>query len=123
MQRLSHLAEQASHAVTEWCGSTAATLLSLFTVVAWTVGGLVYFGFGDTYQLVINTVTTLVTFVMVFLIQRTQNKDSLVLHTKLNELVRAIDKADNALIRLEQMPEDEVKRRHDSPVVPPPASM
>ena len=67
------------------------------------------FGFSDTWQLVINTGTTIVTFLMVFLIQRTQNKDALAIHLKLNELVAALQGASNTLVDVEALSEDELK--------------
>jgi low affinity Fe/Cu permease len=77
-------------------------------VVAWAAVGPL-FGFSDTWQLVINTGTTIVTFMMVFLIQRTQNKESLALHLKLNELVAALHGASNRLIDVEALDEDELR--------------
>ena len=72
------------------------------------------FGYSDTWQLVINTGTTIVTFLMVFLIQRSQNKDSLAIHLKLNELVAAMNGSSNRLIEVESLSEEELKvlRRH-----------
>ena len=70
------------------------------------------FGFSDTWQLVINTSTTIVTFLMVFLIQRTQNKDSLAIHLKLNELVAAMAGASNRLIDVEALSEKELETLH-----------
>ena len=75
-----------SEAVTHWTGSSGAFAAALGIIVVWGLLGPV-FGYSDTWQLVINTGTTVVTFLMVFLIQRTQNKDALALHLKLNELV------------------------------------
>jgi low affinity Fe/Cu permease len=70
------------------------------------------FGFSDTWQLVINTGTTVVTFLMVFLIQRSQNKDSQAIHLKLNELVAAVEGASNRLINVEDLTEEEVRTLH-----------
>jgi low affinity Fe/Cu permease len=70
------------------------------------------FGYSDTWQLVINTGTTVVTFLMVFLIQRSQNKDSLAIHLKLNELVSAIEGASNRLIDIEDLNEQELQVLH-----------
>jgi low affinity Fe/Cu permease len=99
--------------ITKWSGSTPAFLLALGVVVVWAIGGPV-FAFSDTWQLVINTGTTIVTFLMVFLIQRSQNKDSLAVQLKLNELVAAIEGASNRLISVEDLSEDELKvlRKH-----------
>ena len=70
------------------------------------------FEFSDTWQLVINTGTTIVTFLMVFLIQRTQNKDALAIHLKLNEIVAALEGASNRLIDVEDLNEDEIETLH-----------
>jgi low affinity Fe/Cu permease len=69
-----------------------------------------FFGFSDTWQLVINTGTTIVTFLMVFLIQNTQNKDAEAMHIKLDELIRALDNAQNALLNLEDLEEKDLDR-------------
>ena len=82
--------EALSEAVTRWTGSTSAFASALGIILVWGVLGPV-FGYSDTWQLVINTGTTVVTFLMVFLIQRTQNKDALAIHLKLNELVAALE--------------------------------
>ena len=81
-------------------------------VIVWAVLGPV-FHFSETWQLVINTGTTIVTFLMVFLIQRTQNKDSLALHLKLNEIVACLEGASNRLINVEDLSEAEVRELHD----------
>src|SRR5262245_35170812 len=81
--------ERLSHAVTVWTGSSWAFAIAAAVILAWLITGPL-FHFSDTWQLVINTGTTIVTFLMVFLIQRTQNKDSLAIQLKLNEIVAAI---------------------------------
>ena len=78
-------------------------------IVLWAATGPL-FHFSDTWQLVINTSTTIVTFLMVFLIQNTQNRDAQVMHLKLDELIRAIKEARNELIELEGMSEEELKK-------------
>src|SRR5919112_6507764 len=103
--------EEFSTAVTRWTGSSTAFGLAGGVIVVWAVLGPV-FGFSDTWQLVINTGTTIVTFLMVFLIQRTQNKDSLALHLKLNELVSALEGASNRLIDVEALSEKELTTLH-----------
>jgi low affinity Fe/Cu permease len=103
--------ERVSRAVTAWTGSSWAFGLAVMVIVVWLVTGPV-FGFSDTWQLVINTGTTIVTFLMVFLIQRTQNKDSLALQLKLNELVAAMTGASNRLIDVESLTETELERLH-----------
>jgi low affinity Fe/Cu permease len=90
--------------VAEAVGSPWAFLLALGIVIAWGVTGPL-FGFSDTWQLVINTGTTIVTFIMVFLIQSTQNRDAKAMHLKLDEVIRAIRTARNDLIDLEDLPE------------------
>jgi low affinity Fe/Cu permease len=93
---------------TRWTGSVAAFMLAAGLIVAWLVTGPL-FGFSDTWQLVINTTTTIVTFLMVFLIQQTQNKDGLAIQLKLNEVVAAMDGASNRLIAVERLTEQELR--------------
>jgi low affinity Fe/Cu permease len=103
--------ERFSAGVRRWTGSASAFALALAVVVVWLLSGPL-FGFSDTWQLVINTGTTIVTFLMVFLIQRTQNKDSMAIQLKLNELVAAMKGASNRLIDIEDLSEDELKALH-----------
>jgi low affinity Fe/Cu permease len=105
--------ERFATGVTQWTGSTSAFALAFGIIAVWVLTGPV-FGYSDTWQLVINTGTTIITFLMVFLIQRSQNKDSLALHLKLNELVAAMAGASNRLIEVESLSEEELKvlRRH-----------
>jgi low affinity Fe/Cu permease len=98
---------QLSRWATEWTGSSAAFGLAVLTILIWMISGPI-FGYCDTWQLVINTGTTIVTFLMVFLIQRAQNKDSRAIHLKLNELVAAIQGASNRLINIEGLTEEEI---------------
>jgi low affinity Fe/Cu permease len=100
--------ETFSGVVTRWTGSTSAFAAALAIVAVWALLGPV-FRFSNTWQLVINTGTTIVTFLMVFLIQRTQNKDSLAIHLKLNELVSAMQGASNRLVDVEEMSEQELR--------------
>ena len=100
--------EQLSEAVTQWTGSTSAFACALAVIVIWAVLGPL-FHFSDTWQLVVNTGTTIITFLMVFLIQRAQNKDSLALHLKLNEIVAALEGASNRLIDVEAISEQDLK--------------
>jgi len=100
--------EALSESVTRWAGSTSGFAFALGVVIVWTVLGPV-FHFSNTWQLVINTGTTIVTFLMVFLIQRSQNKDALAIHLKLNEIVAAIEGASNRLIDAEALSETDLK--------------
>ena len=88
-------------------GRPAAFGMALAVILVW-IGTGPLFGFGDTWQLVINTGTTIVTFLMVFLIQNTQNLDSEAMQVKLDELIRAVEGAHNALLDLEQLEEEEL---------------
>jgi low affinity Fe/Cu permease len=104
--------ERMSNRVTVWAGSSGAFGLALALIVVWLATRPI-FGFTDTWQLVINTGTTIITFLMVFLIQRTQNKDSHAIHLKLNELVAAVRGASNRLINVEDLTEEEVQILHE----------
>jgi low affinity Fe/Cu permease len=97
---------------TDWSGTTAAFLLAFLLIVVWAASRPLWENF-DTWQLVINTATTIITFLMVFLIQRAQNKDSQAIHLKLNELVAAVQGASNRLINVEGMSEEELKALHE----------
>src|SRR5918992_695198 len=108
-KRRSELLERFSYHATRATGTSFAFLIALATIVIWAITGPL-FGFSDTWQLVINTGTTIVTFLMVFLIQRAQNKDAIAIHLKLNEIVAAMEGASNRLIDLEELSEDEVDR-------------
>jgi low affinity Fe/Cu permease len=99
---------QFANKVSEWAGSPYAFFICVFFVVAWSLTGPL-FGFSDTWQLVINTSTTIITFLMVFLIQNTQNRDNGALHAKLDELIRAMVDADNEYIGIEHLTDMELK--------------
>jgi low affinity Fe/Cu permease len=98
-----------AHAVAHATGSPLAFVAAVVTIVAWAVTGPI-FHFSDTWQLVINTGTTIITFLMVFLIQNTQNRDSQVVQLKLNELIRAVHSARNDLVDLEELSDEELHR-------------
>jgi low affinity Fe/Cu permease len=100
--------EDFSAQVTKATGSTPAFLVALGLVLVWLCTGPI-FDYSETWQLVINTGTTIITFLMVFLIQKSQNKDSLAIQLKLNELVAANEYTSNRLVSVEDMTEDELK--------------
>lgn len=98
---------------TKWAGSTAGFVIAVLVVLAWAGTGPV-FHYSDTWQLVINTGTTIVTFLMVFLIQRSQNRDSAAVQLKLDELIAAAKGASNRLIGIEELAEDDINRLRES---------
>jgi low affinity Fe/Cu permease len=103
--------ERMSTAVTAWTGSSSAFAFAALVILVWAGTGPL-FGYSNTWQLVINTGTTIVTFLMVFLIQRSQNKESMAVQLKLNELVAAVQGASNRLIDVESLSEAELKVLH-----------
>lgn len=90
-------------------GSPYAFVIAAFTIALWAALGPV-FHYSDTWQLVINTTTTIITFLVVFMIQNTQNRDSRAIHLKLDELIRAVGAARNGMVDLEDLPDDELAR-------------
>lgn len=100
--------EKMSSIVTKASGSSAAFIIALSVIIIWLVTGPI-FNYSDTWQLIINTGTTIITFLMVFLIQRSQNKDSIALHLKLNELIIAQKYASNRLVAIEDIGEADLK--------------
>lgn len=106
------LLERFSYHATRATGTSPAFLIATSAIVVWAITGPI-FGFSDTWQLVINTSTTIVTFLMVFLIQRSQNKDARAIHLKLNEIVAALEGASNRLIDVEDLSEPEIEALHN----------
>jgi len=109
--KISQALELFSLKATKATGTSKAFIIALTVIVVWGFTGPI-FNFSDTWQLVINTGTTIITFLMVFLIQRTQNKDALAIHMKLNEIVAALEGASNRLIDVEDLTEDEIETLH-----------
>jgi low affinity Fe/Cu permease len=103
--------ERIARAVTLWTGSNTGFFLAFGVVLVWLLSGP-FFGYSDTWQLVINTGTTIVTFLMVFLIQRAQNNDSVALHLKLNELIAATPGASSRLLNIEDISEQHLQVLH-----------
>ena len=100
--------ERFATGVTKATGSTGAFIFAFVLVIAWALSGP-FFHYSENWQLVINTGTTIITFLMVFLIQKAQNKDSLAIQLKLNELVAAHEFASNRLVNVENMSEEDLK--------------
>lgn len=109
VHRHGHIFDRFARTVTRWTGSSVAFSLALAAIVVWCVTGPV-FDFSETWQLVVNTGTTIITFLMVFLIQQSQNKDSQAVHLKLDELLLAMRGADDRLVDAEDLDEDELRR-------------
>jgi len=93
----------------DWVGSKWAFAIALITVIVWATLGT-HFRYSDTWQLVINTATTIVTFLIVFLIQNTQNRDAKALHLKLDEVIRALRAANNQMIDIEKLSDQELEK-------------
>ena len=91
-----------------WVGSKWAFGMALLLIIGWSLSGP-YFHYCDTWQLVVNTATTIITFLMVFLIQNTQNRDAKAIHLKLDEIIRAIHRADNEMINIEKLSDEELE--------------
>lgn len=105
------LFERFSNAATKFTGSSQAFIAAVAIVVIWAVSGPV-FDYSETWQLVINTGTTIITFLMVFLIQKAQNKDGKAIQLKLNELIASHEKASNRMVDIEDLTEEELDQFH-----------
>ncbi len=105
---MSELFRKFAHATSHVVGLPASFIAALGVVVVWGLSGPM-FHFSDTWQLVINTSTTIVTFLMVFLIQNSQNRDSMAVHLKLDELLRAVGGARTGLVNLESLPDEKLR--------------
>lgn len=103
--------EKFANAATKFTGSSYAFLIALAIVIIWALSGPI-FKYSETWQLVINTGTTVITFLMVFLIQKAQNKDSKAIQIKLNELIAASKDASNRIVNIEDLTEDELNQLH-----------
>ena len=106
---MNELFRKFAHTTSEAVGSSGTFIVALAAIVAWVMLGP-YFRYSDTWQLVINTATTIVTFLMVFLIQNTQNRDAKAIHLKLDELIRSVAGARNRLVDLENLSDKELAR-------------
>ncbi len=107
MKYFKKLFDRFSSAITRITGSPAAFITAISIVLIWGITGPI-FNYSDTWQLVINTGTTIITFLMVFVIQQSQNKDTMAIHLKLNELIASSEKASNRLVDIEDLTEDEL---------------
>jgi len=104
---MDHLFSRIASRMATWAGQPSAFVLAALTVLVWLVSGPI-FGWSDTWQLVINTGTTIVTFIMVFLIQNAQNRDASAMQVKLDELIRAVEAAHNDFIGIEHLTDAEI---------------
>lgn len=104
----SNLSEQ----ITKITGHYGSFLIAITFIIIWSLSGP-FFNYSDTWQLIVNTTTTIITFLMVFLIQNSQNRDSCALHTKVDELIDALKNADERVIGIEHLPLEELKKLRD----------
>ena len=106
---MSDLFSRAAHWTGQQCGRASVFIVAVGVIIAWAVTGPL-FHYSDTWQLIINTGTTIVTFLMVFLLQNTQNRDTTAIQLKLDELIRANENARNRMVCLEDLTEDDLKK-------------
>jgi low affinity Fe/Cu permease len=107
-QSLSDRFSHAAHWASQQCGRAHTFVVAILVILVWAVTGPA-FHFSDTWQLIINTGTTIITFLMVFLIQNTQNRDTTAIQLKLDELIRANENARNQMLRLEDLTENQIQ--------------
>jgi low affinity Fe/Cu permease len=110
---LSDRFSRAAQWISQQCGRAYTFIAAIVIILVWGVSGPA-FGYSDTWQLIINTGTTIITFLMVFLIQNTQNRDTTAIQLKLDELIRANDQAQNRMMRLEDLTENQIKNLKES---------
>jgi low affinity Fe/Cu permease len=108
---LSEMFSKAACVIAHWMGKPISFLLALLAVIVWAATGPL-FGYSDTWQLVINTSTTIVTFLMVFLIQNTQNRDTMAIQLKLSELIIAVSEAENRFATAEDLSDEDLEKLH-----------
>lgn len=111
MAKRKNFFERFSNAATSATGSSAAFFTAISVIIIWAITGPI-FDYSDTWQLIINTGTTIITFLMVFLIQKSQNKDSKAIHLKLNELLASHEGASNRMVDIEDLSEEELDHLH-----------
>jgi len=109
---LSNKFSQAACVVAQWAGKPVTFLIAVGMVIIWAATGP-FFHYSDTWQLVINTSTTIITFLMVFLIQNTQNRDTMALQLKLSELIIAVEAAENRFAQAEDLSDEELQELHE----------
>lgn len=107
--KIRHHFDRMASAVTAWSGSIWATLAAFLLVGLWVLGGLARFGFGSDYQLIINSITTIITYMMVFFIQNAQNREMMAVNLKLDELIRAQGDACDGVMDVEGLPEERLR--------------
>lgn len=111
LKKINRIFDRFAQVITRFVGSSYAFGIAFFIILLWVISGPI-FNYSDTWQLVINTGTTIITFLMVFLIQRSQNKDSLSVEIKLNELIASTKNASNHLVDIESLTEEDLDAIH-----------